>query len=692
MRQKLICVVLISFCSGWLCAQWQRTGGPAEFSHVYNITEVKGVPFAMTQFGMFYKESPTYWNRLDYNTTQKRDPVKWGDTLISFSLQSLFYTYVENGVPKQYVDSSALFKNEIGPVAAKDSLLLVRTRQNLILSKDRGQNFSSFSQGFRPNFGDYYSLIIFDTLALGVKNQGLYINSFNGTGWHLSNQGYPSGKGINDIQVLQGFLFIKSDSTLYQSRDTGKTWMKVFGNNQTQIRGRLRGNRQRLYVNTFAQGVLESLDSGLTWSPLESLPLSVVPYEIFTVNNTLYAIDINLNFYLWDGLWVTQNLKGVYATNCHRLLDAGDDLLAYSLYNVYKYQYNSWEDIGPPYEQGWRFSSVAAQGDTLAVFAFKTGFSTQKIWFSFNGGSTWSFKANPKLAGASYGTDKFLKYLGDTLYAYGDNTHLFYSKDHGDTWGYTQILRDNYYSTPIAFSEKIFLIGDKHAAVDIFNQNTGQITTQNVTSLAPNSGNWRFLAQSEDTLLIVNNAEEFKYCTSDISGWQDYYPQGLSGFHTGMETPSPANFSIQYRGDWFNYRPVYFADESLKYWQPLKTPLPFNFHTSNLVVRQDTLFAIGLGDEVLKIPFSQAVISLPEIGPSKTVNWAFPNPVQDELQFAWEKETSLHIQLFNVTGMEILKTRISSTDELNLTHLNPGVYWLQISANGESYTQKLLKK
>lgn len=71
----------------------------------------------------------------------------------------------------------------------------------------------------------------------------------------------------------------------------------------------------------------------------------------------------------------------------------------------------------------------------------------------------------------------------------------------------------------------------------------------------------------------------------------------------------------------------------------------------------------------------------------------YPNPVNDLLTIELFDNQEADVEVLNVFGSVVAKTRISATEKsLNLSALSKGIYVVRVS-NGESvYTERIVKK
>lgn len=70
----------------------------------------------------------------------------------------------------------------------------------------------------------------------------------------------------------------------------------------------------------------------------------------------------------------------------------------------------------------------------------------------------------------------------------------------------------------------------------------------------------------------------------------------------------------------------------------------------------------------------------------------FPNPVKDVLQIRLAEGQAAQAQLFNVQGSLVQQQSFSAQTTLNLASLPSGIYWLEITANGEQAVRRIVKE
>jgi hypothetical protein len=67
----------------------------------------------------------------------------------------------------------------------------------------------------------------------------------------------------------------------------------------------------------------------------------------------------------------------------------------------------------------------------------------------------------------------------------------------------------------------------------------------------------------------------------------------------------------------------------------------------------------------------------------------FPNPTKNSLQFSKNSNEQLDIQIFDVLGKSVLRMD-NVRNEVNVSELNSGLYFVHMSLGNQKATKKLL--
>jgi len=88
-----------------------------------------------------------------------------------------------------------------------------------------------------------------------------------------------------------------------------------------------------------------------------------------------------------------------------------------------------------------------------------------------------------------------------------------------------------------------------------------------------------------------------------------------------------------------------------------------------------------------------ATLSIDENSLLQNVNFS-PNPTKDNIEITNDRQLDLNITILDLLGKEVLSVENKSIrkQNINLSSLKTGVYLVQIQANGNAVTKKLIKQ
>ena len=67
----------------------------------------------------------------------------------------------------------------------------------------------------------------------------------------------------------------------------------------------------------------------------------------------------------------------------------------------------------------------------------------------------------------------------------------------------------------------------------------------------------------------------------------------------------------------------------------------------------------------------------------------FPNPAKDYVRFSTNSNKSLNIEIFDLTGKSVLRVN-DAQNEVNISDLNSGLYFVQMTLGTQRATKKLI--
>jgi photosystem II stability/assembly factor-like uncharacterized protein len=254
------------------------------------------------------------WTRASYLFTHDSihglalDPVTAGTLYLSAYGAGVFRS-TDGGVTWSNPDSlsntlGSSFVRELVAVPGQAGHLFVGGGNGVWESLDGGSTWSSVSTGLPASFS-VRSLALVPgaplTLYAGSDSAGVWKSADGGASWAPATVGIPTPfihslltSAANPLTVFAG-----TDSGLYRTTNGGASWAAVraglpYGAN-AGVRALARDelSPQVLFAGLFGSGVFESLDGGVTWTPLfaQSGPpnLAIRSLAVDPVRRTVYA-------------------------------------------------------------------------------------------------------------------------------------------------------------------------------------------------------------------------------------------------------------------------------------------------------------------------------------------------------------------------------------------------------------------
>jgi hypothetical protein len=283
-----------------------------------------------------------------------------------------------------------------------------------------------------PSDAHVTSIIFHDNLIFIGASTGLYVSADGGVNWATIGTGLLPNYLINSLAFQGTKMYACTALGIYQSINNGSTWslITIAGLNSYQSNSNtILVNDKDLFVGTYSNGILHSVDGGNSWdirnTNLTALKVDQVVsqknYLFASTPNGLYRSSNNTN------LWERVNPPNSFAnlTNPHV---KGDTLLT-SYFNQVYFSTNfgsSWNSFS---SNG--FSNSAPQiiyshkGDIYA--STQTGLSVFR-----SQGNSWTTAINK--SGNQYEYFCCMTSVRDTLFAGTWSGNVYVSPDNGSTW------------------------------------------------------------------------------------------------------------------------------------------------------------------------------------------------------------------------------------------------------------------
>ena len=140
---------------------------------------------------------------------------------------------------------------------------------------------------------------------------------------------------------------------------------------------------------------------------------------------------------------------------------------------------------------------------------------------------------------------------------------------------------------------------------------------------------------------------------------------------------------------------VYYIDNTFDEWQPFNTNLP-NVIVNELEINQaDGKIYAGTYGRGLWASYKYGFeLGVDDVLSTEKVQ-IYPNPAQEQLHIVFPSEMEMDLRVFDVTGKLVIYSPDISFNQktsLDVSHLQPGIYFLRINSGNGVVTKKFLMK
>jgi len=163
--------------------------------------------------------------------------------------------------------------NCVRPTFSRDAMYWLRAPDMILVSKDKGVNWSPLTEGPSPFKGTITHLLASrekNGLLLAGSDAGVWVSPDGGKMWKQAAQGACGGLAM---MGETGFAVGNKDE-LYRTKDGGRTWESIpfkdaKGHAITSLAGAADKNGSCLYAAVKDVGLMQSLDMGATWKNVQ---------------------------------------------------------------------------------------------------------------------------------------------------------------------------------------------------------------------------------------------------------------------------------------------------------------------------------------------------------------------------------------------------------------------------------------
>jgi ligand-binding sensor domain-containing protein len=673
-------------------AQWVQTNGP-HYGGISNCFAVSGTNlFVSTISGVFLStNNGRSWSPANTPFSDFSQMVESGTNLFAGTSGGVFLS-TDNGT--SWVNAGRT--PPVIALAVSGTNLYAGTPVGLFLSTDNGTSWTE--TGLICTLDNCVgALAVIDTnLFAGMWDGGVFLSTNNGTSWTKVNNGLPFGN-ISAFAVSPAAdgsgtnLFAGTCCGVFLSTDNGTSWIAVNNGLPNTSVGSLivspvsGGSGTNLFVSNYVS-VFRSIDNGASWTKINN----------GLMNQSIHALAVsgpNLLASTDDGVFLSPNNgeswvnSGLICTDVVALAVIDTNLFAGTSSGVCLSTDNgaSWTKVNSGLTTYW-LQTLAVSGTNL--FAG----TNDGVFFSTNNGTSWT-EVNNGLT--KYYDVRALAVSGMDLFA-GIFGGVLLSTNSGTSWtaidnGLTTWVND------LAVCGTNLFAGTgggywggggvyhwTHNGTSWTAVNSG-LTDTDVYALAVSGTNLFASTFSDGVFLSTDNDTSWSPASTPFSNFSQMVENGTNLF-AGTD------------------RGVFLSTDNGTSWTEVNTGLKSNGILS-LVISGTNLFAGTGGNGVWRRPLSEMILTsveessadrrLPE---NFSLEQNYPNPFNPTttINYTLPKRSNVTLTVFNLMGQEVIQLVEGEKEagfhemQIDGSHLNSGVYFCRLQADGFTQARKMM--
>jgi photosystem II stability/assembly factor-like uncharacterized protein len=311
------------------------------------------------------------------------------------------WTNVNNGIPA--INTYAL--------AYDSTNIYAGNYTGVFRSGDNGANWVEINNHLTARFISSFASIGSYLFTTSQYGGGLYRSADNGETWELKNNGLPyfytslSLSTEGNALFVNGYLASPLGYYDYVSYDFGESWA-LFEQNLPEVEYIFSHINigDTIIVNTDGNGVLRSLDGGITWNPINTGLESIID-----PNTGLYLAVPSM--YLYDTTLFIGTTNGIY-----RSTNYGEN-----------WTYSGLQGVNVGY-----FAFESIESNLFAATQYNSGYN-DVVFRSSDNGLTWETISSGI---TQFATEHFQKFyvMNTHLFLQTDNATFLMTSDYGENW------------------------------------------------------------------------------------------------------------------------------------------------------------------------------------------------------------------------------------------------------------------
>ena len=320
--------------------------------------------------------------------------------------------------------NSNVISPKVYSIKSTGSNIYMATQEGLFLSINNGSSWIQIKNGLTEQ--NIRCLLIDNTLFLAGTFMGIFRSidqgiSWNSTGFNLESLTFCTKH--NQTLVAAGY-----SSSIFISTDNGINWRNCKNNLPYDTYFSAAINNSGIYVGTASYGVYKSIDSGLTWTPINNGITNYWVTSLVAKGSLIFAGTNDGVFFSGNNgsSWLPRN-NGIDQPMIVNMIVCDSTALAVSVSGFFSSKDDglNWTPITDIYP-GVRY--LSAEGKKILT-SCSCGHDSS-VWLSVDEGNNWSPATGNLRLEVSYS----LAAYDNTLFVGTSNSGVYYSIDNGSNW------------------------------------------------------------------------------------------------------------------------------------------------------------------------------------------------------------------------------------------------------------------
>jgi photosystem II stability/assembly factor-like uncharacterized protein len=604
--------------------RWEAINTGVESFSIFSISHSNGNLVATTDRGIYLStNNGDSWSAINNGLPLGRAITSFttsnGVLLAATSNYGIFRS-TDNGQEWKQSNNGLLDNNILQVQAEGNSVWALSRNAGLFKSVNGGESWDNV---LVPNNCLQCSEIAIIDSSIFIAQGSLLVSKNGGKAWTTDN----AVRDIKSITSYRGRLIANSDYRLYESADSGKSWLLDFEFNldsTIKINTSLSSPNDIKYAATNNYGLYRGQIAAVTWKPFNIGLLTADVHQIEWHNGVLYATAFG---------------------NVYRSADNGD----------------TWIETDDFFADN--VSSFVLSNDRIIVSSDTSGIRSADIQFF-----VWQ-DANTGLGNRK--VNKVLK-RGNTIYALTQDG-IYRSPNEGGNWFKQADAIDSLIFTDMLFANNLLYVGTNEG---LYKSSNGGNSFEEVDSVNIPRRYVHFIRKINGKLWLKVGIDTH---ISEDGGatWPRHYYYGGITFANAVSTIQNRLYASTTSG-------FMFRDTAQEAWHFLKG---IDGLQANVFQTNTTHLFAGTGAGIWRMPLSNVVTSTPKTKLQNSVT-VYPNPTSTTLNFKSQDLVINSIALHNIKGQQVYFSE--NTEKVDIQAFENGIYFAKLNTEKGLVTKRII--